>query len=104
MRGCEWGDDIAVRALCNYIARPLIIFRKGTSQVPACFVPRGFDSAQPFVPIYLSLDERLAKSEHYNAMFVSPSLCKFSSSENSLGQSDAANADKTPATGRKFEE
>ena len=64
MCGREWGDDIAVRALCNYVARPLIVFRKGTSQLPSCFVPRGFNEAQPFVPIYLSLDERRAKSEH----------------------------------------
>ena len=67
--GC-WGDGVAIRAACNEYARPVVVFRKGSTQPPSAFIPET-PGTETNAPIYLQLDETGGEgTQHYNPLIL----------------------------------
>ena len=67
-RPMAWGDDLSVRALADYLGRPVVAWRRSSpDQAPSTFVPDPLPS-EPVSPIYMLLDETTPGAEHYSAL------------------------------------
>ena len=67
-RPMAWGDDLSVRALADYLGRPVVAWRRSSpDQAPSTFVPDPLPS-EPVSPIYVLLDETTPGAEHYSAL------------------------------------
>ena len=63
-----WGDDLSVRALADYLGRPVVAWRRSSpDQAPSTFVPDPLPS-EPVSPVYVLLDETTPGAEHYSAL------------------------------------
>ena len=64
----HWGDHMSFRAITDYVARPLIVWRQEQPhQPPHCFVPVDHQLLGEIEPIYLRLEKAVAGAEHYTA-------------------------------------
>ena len=70
MRRNDWGDNIAMLAICNIVLRPALIYRKGTDQIPLVLRPEGYISKMQLNPLFFISDETRAGCEHYNALVI----------------------------------
>ena len=69
----HWGDDISCRTLCDFIRRPVIIWRSvEPDQDPHCFVPLEHTAIGVATPVYMRLEEHVVGSEHYTALLWTP--------------------------------
>lgn len=69
----HWGDGISCRTLCDFIRRPVIIWRSvEPDQDPHCFVPLEHTAIGVATPVYLRLEEHVVGSEHYTALLWPP--------------------------------
>lgn len=58
------GDHLAVRALCDHLGRPVLVWRTGSEKLPEAFLPEaGKDPGSK--PLVLTLDERRPGCEHF---------------------------------------
>ena len=69
----HWGDHISCRTVCDFVHRPVIIWRSmEPDQDPHCFVPLQHTTIGLTTPIYLRLEEDVVGSEHYTALVWVP--------------------------------
>ena len=69
----DYGDEVSVRALCNVLERPVVVWRRhAPGQPPSCFVPEPARRPARARPIYLLHYEPAGGEPHYDAFARAP--------------------------------